>query len=452
MKKHLGRAMPLLLAALLIFSWMAAAEDRPEAEEMTGVEELEEQLIFELGGEVVVSGDAFQGGELEADVSGITLSPPVEDEELELEDLEFSYQWLRGDNPIGGATSSTYSPVEADVGEVIRVRVSAQQRNVFGSVTSEPTGAVVDEDGVLPVEAGPLEVNRSGAYRLPEGYSGTITIANEAESVKIIGASPGSEHEETNIVVAAGRTGPLELTIEDLYLIAPGGSPGIDFGDDPDYDYDQWPNVKASPGDAAITHTLYLSGSNSVTGAAEQAGVRIGDGLELVIDKAGGLNDEQAELSAQSARRAPAIGGGMIISTGAVTINGGTITATGREDVTGDLSLGMSPGIGSLYGAITINGGVVTSTGGGMSSGIGVNFDFTQAEHLFPEGAQFPESIELLPGSNITINGGKVTAEGGEGMFPGLGSFILIDDIYTGCTVTINGGDVTATGGSMWES
>ncbi len=55
-----------------------------------------------------------------------------------------SYQWLRAGQPIAGATSSTYTLVAADVGLVIRVRVTGSLTGYsLASVTSKPVTPVL---------------------------------------------------------------------------------------------------------------------------------------------------------------------------------------------------------------------------------------------------------------------------------------------------------------------
>jgi hypothetical protein len=48
----------------------------------------------------------------------------------------YSYEWLRDDSPIGGETSSTYQPVQADVGHAIKCRVTAQNLEGNANATS----------------------------------------------------------------------------------------------------------------------------------------------------------------------------------------------------------------------------------------------------------------------------------------------------------------------------
>ena len=113
-----------------------------------------------------------------------------------------------------------------------------------------------------------------------------------------------------------------------------------------------------------------------------------------------------------------AIGGGDGCSNSNITINGGTITATG-----GRFSAAIGGGAYASGSNITINGGTVNATGGQYGAGIG--------------GGSYAS------GSNITINGGTVNATGG--MFA---AAIGGGNSASGSNITINGGIVTANGDS----
>ena len=102
---------------------------------------------------------------------------------------------------------------------------------------------------------------------------------------------------------------------------------------------------------------------------------------------------------------------------GRITINGGTVTATG-----GNYCAGIGGGKSGSGGNITINGGIVNATGGGFAAGIGGGHDGD--------------------GGNIIINGGTVTAKGREGYSAGIGG----GKNGKGGNITISGGTVTATG------
>ena len=108
------------------------------------------------------------------------------------------------------------------------------------------------------------------------------------------------------------------------------------------------------------------------------------------------------------------IGGGYNGSGGRVTINGGTVTATGSGGA------GIGGGYNGSGGRVTINGGTVTATGGGGGAGIG--------------GGTFGS------GDTVTIKGGTVTATGNGG-----GAGIGGGSTGSGGAVTIKGGTVTAT-------
>jgi|GEM_PF-6401187 len=107
---------------------------------------------------------------------------------------------------------------------------------------------------------------------------------------------------------------------------------------------------------------------------------------------------------------------------GTITINGGTIHATGGPDGTG-----IGGGLRGSGGTITINGGDVTAQGGSVAAGIG--------------GGNTARDTSTS-GGNITINGGTVRATGGDN-----GAGIGGGGNGSGSgTITINGGDVTAYG------
>ena len=93
-------------------------------------------------GAPTIDGTARVGETLRADTSGIA-------DDDELTNAVFSYQWLRGDAEIAGATGSSYTLVEADEGQTIRVRVSfTDDRGHQETLTSDPTGEVAAAETV----------------------------------------------------------------------------------------------------------------------------------------------------------------------------------------------------------------------------------------------------------------------------------------------------------------
>ena len=87
-------------------------------------------------GNVVISGTVAEGSELSADTSGLSDEDGLG---------SFTYQWLADGNSISGATASTFTPSQSEVGAEITVQVSYQ--DPFGadeSVTSAATTAVAN--------------------------------------------------------------------------------------------------------------------------------------------------------------------------------------------------------------------------------------------------------------------------------------------------------------------
>jgi hypothetical protein len=104
-------------------------------------------------GSVTISGAATQGQTLAAVTSNIADPDGLG---------AFAYQWRRGGTPISGATASTYTLVQADVGAAISVVVSWTDGQGFSeSLTSDNTGAVANVNdaptGALVITGTPTE-------------------------------------------------------------------------------------------------------------------------------------------------------------------------------------------------------------------------------------------------------------------------------------------------------
>ena len=87
-------------------------------------------------GAPVISGTAHAGQTLMADTSGIADADG-------LTNVTYDYQWVADDTDIDGATDSTYTLAENDVGKTLKVRVSfTDNANNEETLTSAPTAAV----------------------------------------------------------------------------------------------------------------------------------------------------------------------------------------------------------------------------------------------------------------------------------------------------------------------
>jgi hypothetical protein len=104
----------------------------------------------------LISGLATEDQTLTADTSGIS-----DDDDLGT----FSYQWLRNGTNISGATNSTYTSTDADVGSAISVRVRyTDGHGTLESLTSSSTAAITginDTPVGLPVIQGTISENQT---------------------------------------------------------------------------------------------------------------------------------------------------------------------------------------------------------------------------------------------------------------------------------------------------
>jgi hypothetical protein len=142
---------------------------------------------------VSISGDAQVGQTLTA-VASLGRSGSV------------SYQWVRGESDIPGATQATYTLTEADEGKTIRVRVN--RAGCAGSVSNEPTAEVADE----PALAEFTSVEALKTYLT--GYSGRTNAAAPIP-LKLSGVALSTTDTMRNLLtahVAAGKYVSLDLS------------------------------------------------------------------------------------------------------------------------------------------------------------------------------------------------------------------------------------------------
>lgn len=153
-------------------------------------------------------------------------------------DVELGYQWLADGVAIDGATASTYTPVRADLGKVLTVRVTAGKLGfASASATSQPTAAV--SLGLLRADTGPslsgepvvdetLEVTPVSWYPEPK----RVTYAWWADGVRIdeavgsltLDLGPELVEKTITVTATARRPGfePLRLTTTAPAPVAPG--------------------------------------------------------------------------------------------------------------------------------------------------------------------------------------------------------------------------------------
>ena len=184
-------------------------------------------------------------------------------------------------------------------------------------------------------------------------------------------------------------------------------------------------------------------GTVTATGADMSAGIGGGPASGGNIVINGGT------VSATGGANGAGIGGGMQCNGGYVTINGGEVTARG-----GNQAAGIGSGTYEGRFSIQINGGTVNATGGPQGAGIGNGMACSNVASVTITGGTVNATGGYqaagigggaqTPGGRITISGGEVTATGADGA-SGIGHGGLG---ATGGEITISGGTVTATGGS----
>lgn len=126
---------------------------------------------------------------------------------------------------------------------------------------------------------------------------------------------------------------------------------------------------------------------------------------------------------------------------GGITINDGVVTATG--DTAPDFSYGMF-----TSGNFTMNGGIVTATSGEAQLTYGIRggtLTIKSGTLDATSGKTVQDSVGIFAAYDIKIDGGTVTAKGGETIGDGWYNFGIRS--YGG-SIIIEGGTVTATGGT----
>ena len=124
-------------------------------------------------GEPSISGTAQAGEKLTANTSGITDADG-------LDNVEYSYQWLADDAEIQGATDSTYTLTDDEVGKAIKVKVSfTDDRNDEETLTSTATAAVT----ARPNSPATGEPSISGTAQARETLTANISAIVDADGL-----------------------------------------------------------------------------------------------------------------------------------------------------------------------------------------------------------------------------------------------------------------------------
>jgi uncharacterized repeat protein (TIGR02543 family) len=252
------------------------------------------------------------------------------------------------------------------------------------------------DDGVALVDAD---------YTYDEG-SHTLTIKTAAE-LTIGMADTASDGTTTTdkIAVASDIGSAANITLNDVKIALAASGSGSAF------------NIPSG----ATAHLTLVGENRLQSGPAGEypdagaAGLHVpGDATLLITAESSG------SLRAQGSGMSAGIGGNGAWSvgaesSGAITINGGTIEAHGSGSTSGGNAIGG--GYLGGGGSITINGGRVTADGGYAGRGIGTGGNGSGGMLYVTGGEVFAGSGGILPGiavNELTVSGGIVTTSGPE--------------------------------------
>ena len=113
---------------------------------------------------------------------GLTASPSGIADADGLDNASFAYQWIRNDTDIRGATGATYTPVDADAGERLKVRVNfTDDAGHAESLTSAATGPVeAAAQANTPAQGRPAI---AGTARVGETLSASTSGISDADGL-----------------------------------------------------------------------------------------------------------------------------------------------------------------------------------------------------------------------------------------------------------------------------
>lgn len=336
----------------------------------------------------------------------------------------------------------------------------------FAGTETQDLNVSADENGSYTYEDGKVKITSGGRYSISMTEKSATTTTDSIEigeglevnlslyRVSIDLSSKGGEEEKEDgkyVALKIGKNAKVTIDINfDNTLKSGRASAGIELADS-----------------AELTFESFIGSASKLTVEGGGSGAGIGG---PVGSKGGKVTIEDGTINATGGNI-----GGAGIDAKEVVIDGGVVYATGGDN--------GGAGIGGSFatrdsgtsenrdgGTVTINNGEVTAMGNGGGAGIGgalfgnggtvnINGGFVKAgggdgKYLGAAGIGSGGAYEVPEthpdygkgkGGTVNINGGTVVAEGGK-------SGVGIGGSLEGADVTIKGGSVTATGGFYSEN
>ena len=307
---------------LAIHVWVSFRDDEGNVEALTsaGTLPVEPRQNNPAAGAPTISGTARVGETLTADISGISDADG-------LDNVVYGYQWLADDAEISGATSSTYTLTDEELGKAVKVRVTfTDDKKSQETLTSGATAAVAAASGPL---TGLTLLDASGqtqlatlsdgvTVELDDPAGGDYAIRADVES----GSDIGSVHLELSGAKSVSRT----ESVAPYSLYGDGGASALHGGNLPEGSY----TLRAtaySEGAGAGDELGILSVSFTVTETALTAAFQDVPDAHNGTD-AFSFRIEFSEPVATSYRT---------LQDSALTVTGGEVTSARRVDGRSDL-------------------------------------------------------------------------------------------------------------------
>ena len=222
-----------------------------------------------------ISGTAQVGETLTANTSGVADADG-------LGNVQYEYQWLADDSDISGATNTTYTPVAADEGKAVKVRVSfADDAGNEETLTSEATDAVAAAPTPNTPATGAPTI--SGTAQVGETLTADTSGIADADGLGNVQYEHQWLADDAEIAGATGSTYTLADTDESKAIKVE-----VSFTDDAGNDESMTSSatdaVAAPPPNSPATGAPSISGTAQVgeTQTADTSDIADADGLDDV--------------------------------------------------------------------------------------------------------------------------------------------------------------------------
>lgn len=243
---------------------------------------------------------------------------------------------------------------------------------VFLPMAQEAEAATSAE---IDLSNGSIEFTGQGVFQYEaNGTKKQIHDADANTNFIIIGSSSGTPDSRPNTITVSG--GPHTITLKNVHITQGSysgsycafqlnGDATVTLSGTNELISNSYPGLYV-PQNARLT----IKGTDADKLTASTEGVSTSAGIGALAGNCGSITIDGGTINATGGQTGAGIGGSGSGSCGTITINGGNITATGGEDVTlEDGAPGIGCGSKGERGTVIITGGKITAIGGYGTSG-----------------------------------------------------------------------------------